>query len=101
MKMLQIRPVYGFGWRENGVSIDTPAPFTLSVEKEEGTLGGEHSQILGKILGPHKFAGKCARLEIRGYLPPPQYNVQIYDEPLSPPQTFASIATATGFAEVI
>lgn len=106
MNTLEVKPVYGFGWEQNGKRIETPAPFVLNVEKVEGKLGDRGSWVFGTILGPHRFSGKFSRLQIRTLAPTASFNVYIYDSAQLPlPQAlsgrFDATTVATGFAEIL
>jgi hypothetical protein len=99
MKRLLIKPLYGYGWEENGKRIDVPEPFVVDAEKIDGASAEKPSCVMGTIIGSHKFAGKIARLDMRTSGLPSHYNVSIYEKSSLFDAQVAPIAT--GFAELL
>ena len=107
MAYVKLKPVYGYGWGEGGVTIDTPTPFSVQIQKlEMATNRRDYLKLLGKVDDvSHRYAGKWAYVTLRTFGDPPSYNVKIYEavpagiheawrEPVSAP------TVATGFAEI-
>jgi len=106
MNTIHVKPDYGFGWQQDGGTIDTPLPFTLLVEMNENVIGEQNSRIFGTILEKsHRYAGKKALLSIRTRGQPPTYNVMIYEKSSDVPpadllEKISLPILATGYAVI-
>jgi|SRR5262249_33495160 len=104
MKHIDVKPVYGYGWRQAHSTIDTPEPFTMRVEGCEKTSDQKYyAKLSGQIVGTsHSYAGKWALLQIRSLGPEPNYNVLIYGFPITSKDLLGgankAAPVATGFA---
>lgn len=107
MTNLNLKPIYGFGWRQDNTTIDVPSPFDIRVHDSELTTDKScYSKLVGQVTSAsHIYEGKWVLLSIRTLEAPQNYNVRVYQtSPITPPHSLndpdLKDAFATGFAEL-